>query len=220
MPDKNKNKNNKKQKPVFKAKQLFPPQCPVRQWTRLRLRTNDSISFYLWDVTRQMTERIVQGAIPLVEFDLPQTGGFLNRWVQATHRTGTPFWFYASGLDDSREYMWGWIYTPDFTSVMCSPLPAAPNLTGSWDTNLGRMVLVQLGLFNYRIDADFAFDTQNPGRINFGTIWGNEVNGIWRQGNETGRFMWRLAPDLRSFTGTRGVFNSTTNRGTWNGRKL
>ncbi len=97
---------------------------------------------------------------------------------------------------------------------VATPSPAVPSSgawAGTWNTAFGTMVLQQQGS---KVTGTYDY---KDGRIE-GTVQGAEFRGSWVQANGRGRFVFKLSADGRSFTGTWGYGDSTTDGG-WSGTR-
>ncbi len=90
-------------------------------------------------------------------------------------------------------------------------VPSSGAWAGTWDTAFGTMVLQQQGS---KVNGTYDY---KDGHIE-GTAQGAELRGTWVQANARGRFVFKLSGDGRSFTGTWGYGESTTNGG-WSGTR-
>ena len=89
--------------------------------------------------------------------------------------------------------------------------------TGTWETNYGQMTLSQSG---NRVTGTYTWDS---GKIE-GVVSGNTLTGRWSEApsytepNDAGQFVFTMAPDCNSFTGTVGYGSSSTGL-SWTGTR-
>jgi len=106
-----------------------------------------------------------------------------------------------------------------FLSLILSSMTCIANegvdFTGSWKTAWGPVTIIQT-----KIIAKGKYTGQFNGQIN-GTVEGNRFRFKWSQTNgEWGRGYFDISPDGKSFKGRWGGYNSDSNGGVWNGKKL
>lgn len=91
------------------------------------------------------------------------------------------------------------------------------SLSGSWSTDWGGLEMIQNG------DTVTGTYTHDSGKIN-GVLSGNTLSGTWSEAptysgdHDSGKFVWIISPDFKSFTGTWG-YGSSSEGGGWVGTK-
>lgn len=191
--------------------QIFTAGC-LNQWTRLRLKTNEGTWFMPLDIKQQP---VVYGLIYPDDYTTAvEPSGLWNRLGLSTGKT---IHFYPVAKDGN--FWKGWIYTPDYLSAWCQPLPGL-KLNGScWNSRGGKMYFRQTDDFNVSGTYDYK-DAQGrtiTGRIVGGALWGNTLGGQWKdEGGGSGRFLFTFeATSFRGSYGSGEAFGGNS----WNGTR-
>jgi len=101
----------------------------------------------------------------------------------------------------------------------------APNFTGTWKTNWGTELIIELTQNGDRVKGKYTYTESGvevKGRI-FGKLVGSTLSFRWREKigerRRGGRGKFTLSGDGNSFTGSWGNGNSDSNGGSWNGER-
>lgn len=110
------------------------------------------------------------------------------------------------------------------TAAVSAPAAEAPvvpgQIGGHWGTNWGNQVCsLTLQQNGASVTGSYTSTGAAPGTVT-GTFAENVLTGTWSDGDgNRGGLSLTFAPDARSFTGTWGNGASTTNGGSWTGRR-
>lgn len=110
--------------------------------------------------------------------------------------------------------------TAAVSTPAADPPPVPGQIGGHWGTNWGSQVCsLTLQQNGASVTGSYTSTGAAPGTVT-GTFASNVLTGTWSDGDgNRGGMSLTFSPDARSFTGTWGNGTSTTNGGSWTGRR-